>query len=116
VQYADFSGWQREWLQGEALDAQLSYWRTQLAGDPPRLVLPTDRPRPLVETIAGRTHEMSLPADLTAKLRARRRREGATLFMALLAAFKVQLQRYSGQDDIVVGTDMANRNRQEVEG
>jgi hypothetical protein len=116
VQYTDFAGWQREWLQGEALEAQLSFWRTELGGNSTRLVLPTDRPRPLVETVAGQTHDMVLPADLTAKLRALSRAEGATLFMTLLAAFKVQLQRYSGQDDIVVGTDMANRNRQEVEG
>jgi hypothetical protein len=115
VQYSDFSGWQRGWLQGEALEGQLSYWRSQLAGDPPRLVLPTDRPRPPVETTAGQTHTMSLAADLTAKLKALSRGEGATLFMALLTAFKIQLQRYSGQDDIIVGTDMANRNRQEVE-
>jgi amino acid adenylation domain-containing protein len=116
VQYTDFAGWQREWLQGEALEAQLSFWRAQLGGNPTRLVLATDRPRPAVETVAGQTHDMVLSADLTSKLRALSRGEGATLFMTLLAAFKVQLQRYSGQDDIVVGTDMANRNRQEVEG
>jgi amino acid adenylation domain-containing protein/non-ribosomal peptide synthase protein (TIGR01720 family) len=116
VQYTDFAAWQREWLQGEALDAQLSYWKKQLGADLPKLALPTDRQRPKVETFLGQTHTLILPADLSAKLRALSRSEGATLFMTLLAGFKTQLQRYTGQDDIVVGTDMANRNRQELEG
>jgi amino acid adenylation domain-containing protein len=116
VQYVDFAGWQRDWLQGEALEAQLSYWRAQLGGNPPKLALPTDRQRPEVETLRGQTLTVVLPADLTAKLKALGRLEGATLFMTLLAAFKTQLQRYTGLDDIVVGTDMANRNRQEIEG
>ncbi|HET9358753.1 MAG TPA: amino acid adenylation domain-containing protein [Vicinamibacterales bacterium] len=116
VQYSDFAGWQRDWLQGKALEAQLSYWRTQLGADPPRLALPTDRPRPQVETLQGQTYTVVLPASLTTRLKALSRAEGVTTFMTLLAAFKAQLQRYTGQDDIVVGTDMANRNRQEIEG
>ena len=115
IQYADYALWQRAWLQGEVLEAQLKYWRGQLS-DAPALQLPTDRPRPARPSFRGAYQEIELPQDLTARLKALGQREGATLFMTLLAAFKVLLHRYSGQDDIVVGTPIAGRNRTEVEG
>jgi amino acid adenylation domain-containing protein len=116
IQYADFAVWQREWLQGEVLERQLSYWRGQLAGAPPVLELPTDRPRPAVQTYNGANQSVELPIELVEKLRELSNREGATLYMTLLAAFKVLLSRYTGQKDVVVGTPIANRNRAETEG
>ncbi|HEY6190004.1 MAG TPA: amino acid adenylation domain-containing protein, partial [Pyrinomonadaceae bacterium] len=115
IQYADFAHWQREWLQGEVLDAQLSYWREQLA-DAPVLQLPTDRPRPAVQSYRGAHHSVRLDAALTDELKRISRQEGVTLFMLLLAAFQTLLSRYSGQEDIVVGSPIANRTRAEVEG
>jgi non-ribosomal peptide synthetase component F len=116
IQYADFARWQREWLQGEALDQQLAYWRRQLAGAPDTVDLPTDRPRSAQRSFAGGYLPFSLPAELSRDLRALGRREGASLFMCALAAFKALLHRLSGQVDIVVGTDVANRTRVELEG
>jgi aspartate racemase len=116
IQYSDFAIWQREWLQGEVLEAQLSYWRQQLAGAPALLELPTDRPRPAVQTYRGGWESVRLPLPLSDSLRTLSRHEGATLFMTLLAAFQVLLHRYTGQEDIVVGTPIANRNREEIEG
>ncbi|HEX2092009.1 MAG TPA: amino acid adenylation domain-containing protein, partial [Longimicrobiaceae bacterium] len=115
VQYADFATWQREWLAGEVLERQLGWWREQLAGAPPTLELPTDRPRPVAPTFRGASHRFVLPADRVAGLQALSRREGATLFMTLLAAFQTLLARYSGQDDLVVGTPVAGRGRSETE-
>ncbi|MDX6271914.1 MAG: hypothetical protein QOD28_3137, partial [Acidobacteriota bacterium] len=115
VQYADFAEWQQDWLRGEALESELSYWREQLAAVPPALVLPTDRPRPATQSFAGATHRFQLPELLWRELVALSRREGATLFMTLLAAFDTLLWRYSGQDDLLVGTPVANRTRAEVE-
>ncbi|HEX5707564.1 MAG TPA: condensation domain-containing protein, partial [Pyrinomonadaceae bacterium] len=115
VQYADFAVWQREYLSGEVLEEQLSYWRKQLAGAPPVLELPTDRPRPAVQTFRGAKHPINLTRELTAELKALGQREGATLYMVLLAAFQVLLSRYSGQEDVVVGSPIANRNRAETE-
>jgi hypothetical protein len=115
IQYGDYARWQREWLQGEVLEEQLGYWREQLAGAPPVLELPTDRPRPAVQTFRGAHENFKLPGELVEALRALGRREGATLFMTLLAAFQTLLHRYSGQPDMVVGTDVANRNSTEVE-
>jgi amino acid adenylation domain-containing protein len=115
LQYADYAVWQREWLSGEALDAQLQYWRGQLAGAPPALELPTDRTRPKVQTFRGAAVPVELPESLTKELKTLSRRAGATLFMTLLAAFKVLLRRYTEQDDIVVGTPVANRQRAEIE-
>ncbi len=115
IQYADYVCWQREWLQGEALDSQLAYWKQQLGGSLPVLELPTDRPRPAVQTFRGATHSFILPVALTESLQALSRREGATLFMTLLAAFKTLLYRYTGRENIVVGIPIANRNRPEVE-
>ncbi|HEY2963825.1 MAG TPA: amino acid adenylation domain-containing protein [Pyrinomonadaceae bacterium] len=114
VQYADFAHWQHEWLQGEVLEAQLAYWKKQL-GQMPTLELPADRPRPAVQSFRGKRRSFTLPVDLSKSLTGFSRREGVTLYMLTLAAFKVLLARYSGQDDIVVGTDIANRNRSEIE-
>jgi amino acid adenylation domain-containing protein len=115
IQYGDFAVWQREWLRGEVLDQQLAYWRKQLAGVPPVLALPTDHPRPAVKTFNGAAISLNLPRSLSEKLKALTRREGVTLFMSLLAAFQVLLQRYSGQEDIAVGTPVAHRTRAETE-
>ena len=117
VQYADFAVWQREQLQGEVLDGQLAYWKAQLAGAPALLELPTDRPRPAVRTQRGRTAATALPPEVLDGLDgARRGGEDATLFMVLLAVFQALLSRYSGSDDVVVGTPIAGRTRAETEG
>jgi amino acid adenylation domain-containing protein len=115
IQYADFAGWQRSWLQGERLEKQLSYWRTQLADVPPLLELPTDRPRPPVQSYKGGHEPLLLSESLSQSLKELSRREGATLFMTLLASFSTLLYRYSGQRDILVGTPIANRNHAETE-
>jgi len=116
VQYADFAVWQRKWFDGEILDAQLAYWKEQLAGASLTLSLPTNRPRPSVQSYCGATRSLALSERTTAKLRALARAEGVTLFMLLLAAFQALLHRYTGQDDFIVGTPIANRNRSELEG
>jgi len=116
IQYADYAAWQREWLRGEELEAQVSYWKNQLEGAPAVLELATDRPRPAMQTFVGARTYVELPASLVQKLRALSNREGVTLFMLLLAAFDVLLWRYSGQQDLVVGTPIAGRNRSELEG
>jgi amino acid adenylation domain-containing protein/non-ribosomal peptide synthase protein (TIGR01720 family) len=116
IQYADFAAWQRDWLRGETLDTQLAYWRRALAGAPAALDLPTDRPRASVRSHRGARHMVELSHRLSEALRSLGRAEAATPFMTVLAAFKVLLQRYTGQDDIVVGTPIANRNRLEIEG
>ncbi|HEY0170318.1 MAG TPA: amino acid adenylation domain-containing protein [Pyrinomonadaceae bacterium] len=116
IQYCDYATWQREWLRGEALRAQLAYWRGKLDGMPEALELPTDRPRPAVQSVWGAKHFLKIPGGLTAALRALAQEEKASLFMTLLAAWKVLLHRYTGQSDIVVGAPVANRNRSEFEG
>ncbi|MET0398243.1 MAG: non-ribosomal peptide synthase/polyketide synthase, partial [Longimicrobiaceae bacterium] len=116
VQYADHAVWQRRWLAGGAMERQVAFWRGQLAGAPPLLELPTDRPRPAVVTEAGARVAFELPAELAGALDALSRREGATLFMTLMAAFQALLGRWSGQDDVVVGTPIAGRTRAETEG
>nr|WP_225937950.1 non-ribosomal peptide synthetase [Myxococcus sp. RHSTA-1-4] len=116
VQYADFAAWQRGWLQDQALEAQLSWWREQLGGAPAALELPTDRPYPAVPSRRGASVPVSLPAALSESLEVLARREGATPFMLLLAGFQTLLARYSGQDDISVGSPIAGRNRSETEG
>ncbi|HVN78384.1 MAG TPA: amino acid adenylation domain-containing protein [Terriglobia bacterium] len=116
VQYADYAMWQRKWLQGEVLQNQLAYWKQQLGGELPALELPTDRPRPAVQTFHGSVEDMVLSKSETEGLKRLSRREGVTLFMTLLAAFQTLLHRYSGQEDIVVGTPIAGRNRPEIEG
>ena len=115
IQYADFAVWQRNWLQGERLEEQLSYWKTQLAAAPPLLELPTDRPRPTFKTFHGADVHLSLSKKLSEDITLLSRREGATLFMTLFSAFVTLLYRYSGQHDILVGTAIANRNRAETE-
>jgi amino acid adenylation domain-containing protein/non-ribosomal peptide synthase protein (TIGR01720 family) len=114
VQYADFAIRQREWLQGEALERQLSYWEEKLRGAA-ILELPTDRPRPAVPTHRGARQSFELSAELSQGLKELSRREGATLFMTLLAGFQALLARHTGQTDVVVGTVVAGRTRREVE-
>ena len=115
IQYADFACWQRQWLHSEVLETQLSYWKQQLRGAPPLLELLPDHPRPVVQTFRGAHESLLLPDAVGAGLKALSREAGATLFMTLLAAFKILLQRYTRQDAIVVGTPIANRNRREIE-
>src|SRR5215213_2232662 len=116
VQYADYAQWQREHLAGEVLEQQLQYWREQLAGAPPLLELPADRPRPAVQSFRGARESVWLGAELTRELQELSRAQGVTLFMTLLAGFAVLLWRCTGRQDIVVGTDVANRTRKETEG
>jgi len=116
IQYADFAHWQRNWLQGEVLERQLSYWKDQLGDSPPMLDLPADRPRPAVQSWRGATESFTLPSGLSDQLKTLSREEGVTLFMTLLAAFQTLLYRYTGQDDVSVGTAVANRNRAQIEG
>jgi amino acid adenylation domain-containing protein len=115
IQYADFAAWQRQWLQGEVLNKQLSYWQKQLSGNLPILQLPTDRPRARVQTFRGARRSFSLPTDLTEALKVLSQKQEVTLFMTLLAAFKTLLYRYTSQADILVGSPIANRNRTETE-
>jgi hypothetical protein len=115
VQYADYSVWQRQWLQGPVVENLLAYWQRELAGAPALLRLHTDRPRPAVQTFRGSTESLLLSAELSAAIRAISRHEGVTLFMTLLAAFQALLYRYSGQEDIVVGTSIADRRLVETE-
>ncbi|MEF7612898.1 amino acid adenylation domain-containing protein [Aquincola sp. MAHUQ-54] len=115
IQYADYAVWQNEWLQGQALQAQLDYWRERLQGAP-ALDLPTDRPRPPVASYRGAQQPVRLRAPLAAQLRALGQRQGTTLFMTLLAAFATLLARSSGQTDVVVGVPTAGRTRAELEG
>jgi amino acid adenylation domain-containing protein len=116
IQYADFAVWQREWLQGDVLESQLAYWGKQLGKGSPILELPADRPRPAVQTFSGATETAVIPRSVVGALESLSRSEGATLFMTLLAAFNVLLYRYTGLDDVSVGTPIANRNRAEIEG
>jgi len=116
VQYADFALWQRRWLEGGALDRGLSYWKEQLAGIPARLELPTDRPRPALQTFGGEVCSMTLSAVQVAALKRLSQDHQSTLYMTLLAVFGMLLSRYSGQDDIVVGSPIANRQDEQVEG
>ncbi len=115
IQYADFAVWQRQWLQGEILENQLNYWKKQLTGAPPLLELPTDKPRPATANFRGHSISFQIDSELTEKLKLLSQKSGVTLFMTLLAALNTLLFRYSGQDDILIGTPTANRNRQEIE-
>ncbi|MBD2607822.1 non-ribosomal peptide synthetase [Scytonema hofmannii FACHB-248] len=115
IQYADFAEWQREWLQGDRLNQQLIYWKNYLAGVPPVLELPTDYPRPPVQTFQGQNQRFEIGADLSVALKKLAKENGCTLFMVLLAAFATLLYRYSGQEDIVVGTPVGNRSQPELE-
>jgi amino acid adenylation domain-containing protein len=115
VQYTDYAAWQREWLRGEVLAQQVSYWKNQLAGELPVVELPADHPRPAVQTYQGARAILTLSTELTQAVVAFSRREGATLFMTLLAGFKVLLHHYTGQEDIIVGSPIANRPQAETE-
>jgi amino acid adenylation domain-containing protein len=115
AQYADFALWQREWLKGELLESQVAYWREQLAGAPTALELPTDHMRPPLQSFEGGEIKFTFPPSLTEALHKLSRREGATIFMTLLTAFSVLLSRYAGQEDVVVGTPIANRRQSELE-
>ncbi|HVH13729.1 MAG TPA: condensation domain-containing protein, partial [Longimicrobium sp.] len=116
IQYADYAAWQRARLTGDVLDAQLAWWRERLAGAPPLLEIPTDRPRPRVADSRGGSVPFALDAEATGALRRLSRREGATLFMTLLAGWQLLLSRYAGGDDVSVGTPVAGRGRVETEG
>ncbi len=116
VQYADFVLWQRQWLNQAMLGSQRDYWKRQLGGDLPVLDLPTDYPRPAVQSFRGATQSLTLSPKLSEALKTLSQQSGVTLYMTLLAAFQTLLYRYSGQSDIRVGTPIANRNRREIEG
>jgi len=116
VQYADFAVWQRLWLTGPVLEAELDHWRERLAGAPPALELPADRPRPAVQTFRGATLEFHLPDRLRVELIRFARQKRATLFMVLLAAFQTLLARLAGQEDVSVGSPIAGRTHTQTEG
>ncbi len=115
VQYADYAHWQRNWLQGEVLEEHLSFWRRQLGGTLPTLLLPVDRTRPAVPTYQGARHVFTLSKEVSNGLKALSRREGTTIFMTLLAAYNVLLYRFNRQEDILVGTSIAGRTHSETE-
>ena len=116
IQYVDFALWQRQWLRGEVLEKQLAYWKRQLAGSPPLIELPSTRPRPAVQTFKGLRRSFQFPPSITEPLKSLGIEEGATLFMTLLAALKTLIYRYTWQEDMVIGTGVANRTRTQTEG
>jgi hypothetical protein len=115
IQYADFAQWQREWLRKDVLEEHLAYWKRQLAGVP-KLQMPTDRPRPRVQTVGSARHYFVLSKPLSAELKSLSNRHGVTLFMTFFAAYQTLLHRYTGQNDIVIGSPVAGRDRSELEG
>ena len=115
IQYADYAAWHRAWLSDSMVQPQLAYWTSRLAQAPAGLDMPTDRPRPAVQSFRGATHGFAIPPELRTALLGVARQEGATLFMVLLAAFKILLKRVSGQDDLIVGSPIAGRTRAETE-
>jgi acyl-CoA synthetase (AMP-forming)/AMP-acid ligase II/acyl carrier protein len=115
IQYADYAVWQRNWLKGEVLEKQLAYWKAQLDGAPPILSLPADHPRPTTQSFRGALYESVIPRSLTDALQALGRQQGATLFMTMLAGFEALVHYYTGQTDIVLGTDLANRTSVQTE-
>jgi amino acid adenylation domain-containing protein/non-ribosomal peptide synthase protein (TIGR01720 family) len=116
IQYADYAEWQRQRFAGKALDSQLAYWKRELAGASPELLLPTDHPRPAVQSFHGQRYGFELPESLTGRLKEFSLQQGVTLFMTLLAGLKVLLARYTGQRDLLVGTVAAGRDHREIEG
>ncbi|NET08281.1 MAG: hypothetical protein F6K16_27010 [Symploca sp. SIO2B6] len=116
IQYPDFAPWQRQWLQGEFLEALLSYWKQQLGGKVSELQLPTDHPQPVSPTRVSACQKFVLSKELTQSIKTLSRQEGATLFATLLAAFKILLHRYTEQDNLFVCSPIANRNRKELRG
>ncbi|WP_373526933.1 amino acid adenylation domain-containing protein [Nostoc sp.] len=115
IQYVDFAAWQRNWLVGKVLDSQLAYWRQHLDGAPALLNLPTDHPRPAVQSFRGANYTFEISPEQSAALKTLSQEQGCTLFMTLLAAFKTLLYRYTGSEDIVVGSPIANRTHAEIE-
>ena len=115
IQYTDFAQWQREWMRAEVLERQLSYWTHQLSGSLPVVELPTDRPRPTKQTFQGEIQSFALSKNLSETIKSLSRQENVTPFMTLLAAFKLLLYYYTGEEDIIVGSPIANRNRTEIE-
>ena len=115
VQYADFALWQRSWLEGEAIDHGLEYWKRQLAGIPDRLELPADRPRPVRQTFVANAITVTLPQHRLEALKRLAQSERATLYMALLSTFVALMERYTGQQDVVVGSPIANRQEKLLE-
>jgi amino acid adenylation domain-containing protein len=115
IQYADFAVWQKQWLRGEVLENQLAYWRRQLAAAPAVLELPTDFPRPAAQTFCGASEWLNIPSEISEKLNTLNQRAGVTPFMTLVAAFQTLLHRYTGQEDIIVGSPVAGRTRASVE-
>ncbi len=115
IQYGDYAAWQRRWLASGVAQTQLEFWKKQLAGLPPLLELPTDRPRPAVQTLNGARHTFTVSSETAKGVMDLSRKEGVTLFMTLLAAFQTLLHRYAAQEDIAVGTPIAGRNRPEIE-
>ncbi|MBK7992409.1 MAG: hypothetical protein IPK14_03035 [Blastocatellia bacterium] len=115
IQYADYAYWQRQWMQGEVFEKQLAYWKEKLAGKLSFLQLPIDKPRPPIQTFAGRRFLKVLPSKLLKEIQQLSRNNSATLFMTLLAAFQTLLYRYSGSEDILVGSPIANRNHPDIE-
>lgn len=114
VQYADFAMWQREWFQGETLDKEIEFWKQQLTGAPPLLELPYDKLRPEVETVAGRNHSFEVDNSTRKQLEAIAQEADATLFMTMMTAFQCVMHWFSGHEDIVIGTDIANRGKVET--
>ncbi|MCX8131564.1 MAG: amino acid adenylation domain-containing protein [Clostridia bacterium] len=115
IQYADFSIWQRQWLQGEVLESQLDYWREKLGGEKNAFELPLDHTRPPVQTFKGGNFKFRLPTSLTKSLKSLSEQQNATLYMVMLGALNILLHRYSGQEEVLVGSPIANRNRTEIE-
>jgi amino acid adenylation domain-containing protein len=115
IQYADYAAWQREWLSGETLEVYIDHWKKVLAGDLPVLELPTDRPRPVVQTFRGARYYFQLPPGTSSRMKEFCRRERMTPFQVLLAAYALLLMRYTGQEDIIIGCPFANRSRPELE-
>ena len=115
IQYADFAAWQRSWMEGEAHERQLAYWRRKLSGEPPTLALPTDRPRPPSHSFRGGALRVDMPGELYAAARRFSREQEMTLFMTMLAAFYALLHRYTGQEDVLLGSGLANRRHRETE-
>ncbi|MBD2137716.1 amino acid adenylation domain-containing protein [Anabaena sp. FACHB-1237] len=115
IQYADFATWQKQWLTGETLDQEIKYWQEQLTAAPSLLQLPTDKPRPSIMTFNGKSHNLKINPEITKKLENLSKKTGTTLFMTLLAIFATLLYRYSHQEDILIGSPIANRNRSEIE-
>jgi amino acid adenylation domain-containing protein len=116
IQYTDYATWQRNWLQGEVLTTQINYWKQQLQAAPSLLELPTDYPRPALQSYRGAHYRYSLPPDLTVAIKTLSQQQGASLFMTLLAAFSILLARYSRQQDLCIGSPIANRTQSQTEG